>query len=126
LSLQVAVNPTIERRSLPGKLFGLRVLIVDDAEMNRRILARQLAGFGVDAMSADDGFAAMDALDRAFRQGKPFDLAIIDQMMPGLSGESLAERIRATPGLAETKIVIASSAGRPGIAPGSSQSLTRF
>jgi CheY-like chemotaxis protein len=45
---------------------------------------------------------------------------IIDQMMPGLSGEALAQRIRATAGLAETKIVIASSAGRHGLAEGTS------
>jgi signal transduction histidine kinase/CheY-like chemotaxis protein len=120
LPLQPAVNPTVERRALPGKLAGLDVLIVDDVQMNRRILARQLAGFGIVATSTDDGFAAMAELERAFHQGKPFDLVIIDQMMPGLSGEALAHRIRSTPGLAETKIVIASSAGRHGLAEGTS------
>ncbi len=118
LPLQRAINPTVERRALPGKLAGLDVLIVDDVQMNRRILARQLAGFGIEAMSVDDGFAAMAELERAFHQGKPFDLVIIDQMMPGLSGEALAQRIRATAGLTETKIVIASSAGRHGLAEG--------
>ena len=49
-------------------------------------------------MSVDDGFAAMAELERAFHQGKPFDLVIVDQMMPGLSGEALAQRIRATRG----------------------------
>ncbi len=120
LPLRLAVNPTVERRALPGKLVGLHALIVDDVQMNRRILARQLAGFGIEAMSVDDGFAAMAELERAFHQGKPFDLVIIDQMMPGLSGEALAQRIRATEGLAETKIVIASSAGRHGLAEGTS------
>jgi signal transduction histidine kinase/DNA-binding response OmpR family regulator/HPt (histidine-containing phosphotransfer) domain-containing protein len=120
LPLQPAINPTVERRALPGKLAGLDVLIVDDVQMNRRILARQLAGFGIEAMSVEDGFAAMAELERAFHQGKPFDLVIIDQMMPGLSGEALAQRIRATAGLAETKIVIASSAGRHGLAEGTS------
>jgi signal transduction histidine kinase/CheY-like chemotaxis protein len=120
LPLRPAINPTVERRALPGKLAGLDVLIVDDIQMNRRILARQLAGFGIEAMSVEDGFAAMAELERAFDQGKPFDLVIIDQMMPGLSGEALAHRIRATAGLAETKIVIASSAGRHGLAEGTS------
>src|SRR6202035_1258604 len=120
LPLREAINPTVERRALPGKLAGLDVLIVDDVLMNRRILARQLAGFGIESMSVEDGFAAMAELERAFHQGKPFDLVIIDQMMPGLSGEALAQRIRATAGLAETKIVIASSAGRHGLAEGTS------
>jgi signal transduction histidine kinase/DNA-binding response OmpR family regulator/HPt (histidine-containing phosphotransfer) domain-containing protein len=120
LPLQPAINPTVERRALPGKLAGLHVLIVDDVQMNRRILARQLAGFGIEAVSVDDGFAAMAEMERAFHQGKPFDLVIIDQMMPVLSGEALAQRIRATEGLAETKIVIASSAGRHGLAESTS------
>jgi CheY-like chemotaxis protein len=111
IPLSPATNPTIERRSLPGRLAGLHVLIVDDVEMNRRILARQLEGFGVEVVSAGDGFAAMAELERAFHLGKPFDLVIIDQLMPDLSGEVLAQKMRATPGLAETKMVIASSAG---------------
>ncbi len=111
-----ATNPTVERSALPGKLAGLHVLIVDDVEMNCRVLVRQLAGFGVAAVSADDGVAAMAELERAFHLGKPFDLVIVDQMMPGLSGEALAQRVRAAPGIAETKIVIASSAGRHALA----------
>ncbi|HMD66565.1 MAG TPA: response regulator [Stellaceae bacterium] len=120
LPLRPAVNPTVERRSLPDKLAGLHVLIVDDVLMNRRILSRQLAGFGIETMSVEDGFAAMAELEEAFHRGSPFDLVIVDQMMPGLSGEALAERIRAAAGLAETKIIIASSAGRHGLAEGTS------
>jgi signal transduction histidine kinase/DNA-binding response OmpR family regulator/HPt (histidine-containing phosphotransfer) domain-containing protein len=116
LPLLPATNPAIERRSLPEKLAGLHVLVVDDVEMNRRILTRQLAAFGIDAVAVEDGFIAMAELERAFHQGRPFDLAILDQMMPGLSGETLARRVRAATDLAETKLVIASSAGRHGLA----------
>jgi len=116
LSLQPVSSATIERRSLPEKLAGLRVLVVDDIEMNRRILTRQLAGFGIKAVAVEDGFTAMAELERAFHQGRPFDLAVLDQMMPDLSGEALARRVRAAPDLAETKLVIASSAGRHGLA----------
>jgi signal transduction histidine kinase/CheY-like chemotaxis protein len=115
IPLRPAVNPTVERRALPGKLAGLHVLVVDDVEMNRRILSRQLAGLGIEAVSVVDGFAAMAELERAFHQGYPFDVVIVDQMMPGLSGEALARRVRGTLGLAETKLVIASSAGRQGL-----------
>ena len=115
LPLRPAINPTVERRALPARLAGLHVLVVDDVEMNRRILSRQLAGLGVEAVSVGDGFAAMAELERAFHQGNPFDVVIVDQMMPGLSGEALARRVRATPDLAEAKLVIASSAGRHGL-----------
>jgi signal transduction histidine kinase/CheY-like chemotaxis protein len=113
--LRPATNPTVDRQALPDKLTRLHVLIVDDVEMNRRILSRQLSGFGIEAVSVGDGFAAMAELERAFHLGNPFDLVIVDQMMPGLSGEALVRRVRATPGLAETKLVIASSAGRHGL-----------
>ena len=119
--LQPATNPTVERRALPGRLAGMRALVVDDVEMNRRILTRQLAAFGIEAASADDGFAATAELERAFHQGNPFDFVIIDQMMPGLSGEELAERVRAMPGLAETKLIIATSAGRHGLSEGTAE-----
>jgi signal transduction histidine kinase/DNA-binding response OmpR family regulator len=117
LALPPATSPVAARRALPAKLSGLKVLVVDDVEMNRRILHRQLAALGIEAGSVNDGFAAMAELERAFHQGKPFDLVIVDQMMPGLSGEAFARRVRAGREIAETKLVIASSAGRYGLAP---------
>jgi CheY-like chemotaxis protein len=111
LPLPPAIAPGITRHTLPEKLSDLRVLIVDDTEMNRRIFLRQLGGFGIEAIALEDGFDALAELERAWHRGHPFDLVIIDQMMPGLSGDTLVQRIRSTPGIAETKLVIASSAG---------------
>ena len=54
----------------------------------------------------------MAELERVWHRGRPYDVVFLDQMMPGLSGDALARRIRATPFLAETKIIIVSSAGR--------------
>jgi len=79
--------------------------------MNRRTLTGQLASLGIDAQAVDDGFAALAALERAWHRKQPFDLVLLDQMMPGLSGTALTARIRAMPTLAETKLVITSSAG---------------
>jgi CheY-like chemotaxis protein len=61
--------------------------------------------------ATSDGFAALAELERAWYRGKPYDLMFLDQMMPGLGGEGLAERIRAQSKLAETKLVLVSSAG---------------
>jgi signal transduction histidine kinase len=112
-----AENPTVGRRSLPEKLKGLRALLVDDVEMNRRVLARQLDNLGVESVPADDGFEAIAELERAWHRGRPYDFVIIDQMMPGLSGEALVGRIRGLPIIAETKIIIATSAGSYGSSP---------
>jgi signal transduction histidine kinase/DNA-binding response OmpR family regulator len=111
LPLPLATTPTIPRHAMPERLADLRVLVVDDTEMNRRILLRQLVGIGINATASEDGFHALAELESAWHRSCPFDLVIIDQMMPGLSGDALAKRIRSVPGIAETKLVIASSGG---------------
>jgi signal transduction histidine kinase/DNA-binding LytR/AlgR family response regulator len=112
IPLVIAACPPISRGVLPEKLARLRVLIVDDIEMNHRVLTGQLGALGIAATTSTmDGVQAMAELERAWNQGRPFDLAIIDQRMPALSGDALVGRIRAMPEIAETKLVLASSGG---------------
>jgi CheY-like chemotaxis protein len=106
----------IDRDTIPGHFKNLKVLIVDDIQINLEIMKRQLKAFEIEAGTVDDGFAVLAELERAWHKGRPYDLVFLDQMMPGLSGAALAARIRATPSLAETKLVIVSSAGRDSIA----------
>jgi CheY-like chemotaxis protein/HPt (histidine-containing phosphotransfer) domain-containing protein len=68
----------------------------------------------MEVVCCSDGFDALAEVERAWHRGSPHDIVFIDQMMPGLSGEALAERIRAIPQLSETKLVLVSSAGRHG------------
>jgi len=103
--------PVISRNLLPERLRGIRALIVDDVPMNIEILTRQLHAFGMDIRSAHDGFEAVAEVERAWFQGRPYDLVLLDQMMPGLAGITLAERVRASPNIAETKLVLVSSVG---------------
>lgn len=111
LALPRAERPVISSRSLPEQVGGMRVLLVDDAAMNRRVLTRQLESLGMEVAAASDGFEAVAELERAWHRGRPFDLVMLDQVMPGLSGEALARRIRAIPELAETRLVLVSSIG---------------
>ena len=62
--------------------------------------------------TANDGFAAMAELERAWHRHAPYDIVFIDQMMPGMSGEKLAQRIRGEAHLSEAKLVLVSSSGR--------------
>jgi len=102
-------------RSLPSHLKNLKVLVVDDVAMNLEILGRQLDAYGIKVKGADDGFQAFAELERAWHQGKPYDIVFVDQMMPGMSGEELAARIRSNAQLSETKLVLVSSAGAHGV-----------
>lgn len=109
--------------TLSGNLKELRILIVDDIQMNLDILGRQLGVFGIAATTVDDGFAAIAELERSWHRGQPYDIAFIDQMMPGVAGDDLAKRIRSNPTLQETKLVLVSSAGTHGVPAASAQFL---
>ena len=106
-----------DMNNLPTSLKGLRVLVVDDVQMNLDILGRQLGVLGITATTVDDGFAAMAELERGWHRGKPYDIAFLDQMMPGVAGDELAKRIRSNPSLHETRLILVSSAGTHGIEP---------
>jgi signal transduction histidine kinase/CheY-like chemotaxis protein len=104
-----------DRATLPAHFKKLRVLLVDDIEMNLTIMSHQLKAFGMTTTGVSDGFAAMAELERAWHNGQPYDLVFLDQMMPGLSGDALARRIRNHEHVSETKLVIVSSGGRAAI-----------
>ena len=104
-----------DRETLPAHFKKLCVLLVDDIAMNLTIMTKQLKAFGITVTSVADGFAAIAELERAWHSGKPYDLVFLDQMMPGLTGDGLATQIRANDHLADTKLVIVSSAGRGGV-----------
>jgi len=95
-------------------LQGLRVLVVDDNETNRLILAEMLGNWRMKPTAVDSGQAAMAELNRAARAGEPFRLALLDAMMPHMDGLTLAEQIRRTPGLPEISLIVLSSAGSSG------------
>ena len=100
---------------VPEQFRDLKALIVDDVGFNLEVMGRHLRAFHIQAAAVLDGFAALAELERARHQGQPYDIVFLDQMMPGLSGDALVKRIRATPTLAETRLVVVSSAGRGAI-----------
>jgi signal transduction histidine kinase/DNA-binding response OmpR family regulator/HPt (histidine-containing phosphotransfer) domain-containing protein len=118
LSLARSVSQLVEPETVAAHLSQLKVLVVDDIAMNLDIMGRQLAAMGIkEITTAHDGFAAMAELERAWRAGKPYDLALMDQMMPGMSGGEMAGRIRGNIDLAGIRLVIVSSAGVHGVPP---------
>jgi diguanylate cyclase (GGDEF)-like protein len=66
-----------------------RLLIVDDVSDNRTLLARRFQRRGFEVIEADSGFAAIELIDK-----EPFDLVLLDVMMPGIDGIETLKRIR--------------------------------
>lgn len=92
-------------------LRGRRALVVDDNAVNRTVLVRQLASFGMVPRAAQDAEAALALLAEGRSQNAPIEVAIVDHMMPGVDGVELARRIRDNAANAGIRLVLCSSAG---------------
>ncbi|MDZ7722716.1 MAG: response regulator [candidate division KSB1 bacterium] len=72
-----------------SELTGKRVLIVDDNDTNRRILALQAMSWGMTPTDTDSGEEAIKLL----KEGNEYDIAILDMMMPEMDGLTLAMKM---------------------------------
>jgi CheY-like chemotaxis protein len=68
---------------------GFRVLVVDDTEANRRVATIHVERLGAVPVSVPSGTEALDRL-----AAEPFDLVLLDSMMPGLDGPAVAREVR--------------------------------
>jgi PAS domain S-box-containing protein len=94
---------------LPAGLTGLRVLIVDDNEVNRQVLHEQVTSWGLRNGSVASAEAALTVLQTACAAADPFHMALIDYQMPGMDGVTLARAIKADPLLRPTLLVMLTS-----------------
>ncbi len=104
-------------------LRGLRVLIVDDNEINRRVIHEQISAWGMRNGSYATGEDAWEALRAAHSSGDPYDLVILDYHMPGMDGAALASLIRADAAVRDTVVIMLSSIGHWGEVKGLTQSV---
>src|SRR5271157_662046 len=95
-------------------LRDLRVLIVDDNEVNRRVLHEQIASWGMRNGSFSSGEQALEGLRAARQSGDPYHFAILDYQMPGMNGDTLARAIKSDPTIRSTVLVMLTSMGHWG------------
>jgi adenylate cyclase len=80
------------------------VLVVDDNEMNRDLLSRRLQRQGYQIVMAEDGGQALETI-----RSQPFDLVLLDVMMPHLNGYQVLERLKADPDLRHIPVIMISA-----------------
>jgi two-component system, sensor histidine kinase and response regulator len=80
------------------------ILVVDDNQDNRQILATRLKRRGYNVDMAEDGHVALQKVD-----DQRFDLVILDIMMPGIDGFEVLTSLRKTYSLAELPIIMATA-----------------
>ncbi|MGM0575617.1 MAG: response regulator [Myxococcota bacterium] len=92
-------------------LRDMPVLVVDDNETNRRVLAELLASWHMAPRTAPSGTEALDTMRRAAERGEPFRLVLLDAMMPGLDGFEVFARMQDEPALRDIPVFLLTSAG---------------
>jgi CheY-like chemotaxis protein/anti-sigma regulatory factor (Ser/Thr protein kinase) len=98
-------EPVVVLAEASGASEGLRVLIADDHEINRRAFSLILEPVCAVVALAEDGRQALDILAH-----EPFDLVLMDLNMPRLNGMQATRALRALPGPNQIVPVIALSA----------------
>ena len=108
------ITATAETQEAVMGLDNLRALIVDDNATNRKLLSHQLDSWGMIHEEADSGISALELLRAAAARGVPFDVGVLDLMMPGMDGFELARTIKCDPGIAGVHLVLLTSYGQRG------------
>ncbi len=78
-------NPTINGR----------ILLVEDGPDNQRLISYVLKKAGADVQIAENGLIAIDAVEAAHAEGRPFDVILMDMQMPVMDGYAATRQLRA-------------------------------
>jgi len=104
-----AIAPSAEPVKARPELRGLRALIVGDDATDRATFENYLGSWGLACECVEQPSAAIEALERASRCGRPFELALLDLRVARPDCAQLVRDIRERPALRALRIVILSS-----------------
>lgn len=85
-----------------------KLLIVDDQEMNREVLLRRLRRMDYEVNAVENGQAALDIL-----AAQPFDLVLLDIMMPVMDGFETLHRIKTDEAFKDTPVIMLTAVDDP-------------
>ncbi|MCY1511386.1 Sensor histidine kinase RcsC [compost metagenome] len=91
---------------LDGPLQGARLLIVDDNQTCRKVVMQQCSAWGMDVSAVASGKEALAHLRTKAHLREYFDVVLLDQEMPGMTGMQLATKIKEDPNLNHDLLLI--------------------
>ena len=74
---------------------GCRILLAEDGADNQRLISYLLKASGATVEVAENGRAACEVASNAAREGRPFDVVLMDMQMPVLDGYGATRELRA-------------------------------
>jgi len=87
--LSTIMNQSIHNGAEEGQMDKARILVVDDLDVNRQLMAKQLGRRGYTVLEAESGFNALDMIVK-----DKIDLVLLDIRMPDMDGLEVLRRIR--------------------------------
>ena len=88
-------------------LHGIRILLVDDTSLNLKVATKLLQRFNADnVITCDSGFACLEKIQR----GEQYDLILLDDMMPKMSGVETLKKLKEIPGFNVPTIALTANA----------------
>lgn len=114
IQLQQSKHTLEKIQNVPNQLYGKRVLIVDDNPVNREILKQYLESWKILVEESDNASNALKKINKQNEQNTPFDLVIIDNIMPIMNGDELGKTIKSNPLHQNMKMMMLTSVGRRG------------
>lgn len=97
----------------PASLKDVRILVVDDLPVVRQLVDEQLKLAGMRVDLAQNASEALMMMRHAAARRDPYQIALIDYLMPGMNGETMARAISDEPDLNSTCLIMMTAAGNP-------------
>ncbi|MHC1744383.1 MAG: PhnD/SsuA/transferrin family substrate-binding protein [Syntrophobacteraceae bacterium] len=88
-----------------AELRGVRVLVADDSQSSRELLRMHLESRGCRIEEVESGSAALRRLSEAVIDGDPFEIALVDLLMPGPNGSGLGHALEEMTRLGGTHLI---------------------
>jgi CheY-like chemotaxis protein len=114
-SLDLAIDGSQNKPNLVlSNVQNMKILVVDDVDINRQILSEQIHGWGITPLCVESGEKALKVLRKSTSGEDQFGLVIFDYHMPEMDGEQLAKAIKSDPALSAIPLIMLSSVGQKG------------
>ena len=112
--IPMQLDPNAKRISYETSgIIGKRALIIDDIAINRDLLSEHLEAWNMQSSAVKDGVEALVEIKKAADENNPYDIILLDYLMPGVNGYELASIVSKNQNIPHTPILMLSSCDQP-------------